>query len=114
MVRVGGGWVDLDSYLIEYIGKRRRTSSNVEVNDYEFLEVEGGRSVSALGVYSSPPRGGGRNSGRMSAMEIRRSVSPMELRRSVSPCFTEDGNSSVGFGSIGRAGGTRRMFVRRK
>jgi hypothetical protein len=154
MVRVGGGWVDLDSYLREYIGKReagrRRRSGSVEPihrEDFEFLEIDeppvggttfgrrnvttpggvrattplgermtppvgsGGRSVSSLGVYHSPPRAGGRNS----SMECRRSVSP----GLISPGLEEiSGPGSVGSnGSIGRSAGgavTRRMYVRRK
>jgi hypothetical protein len=156
MVRVGGGWVDLEKYLVEYIGKRRRTGGE----DFEILELDyssgnfggavkrGERSVSSLGVYSSPPTGGGRSSslgvrgsppggrnsslgfqttglgvrssppgGRTSSLGIR-NVSPAvgersssgEVRRSVSPAVGEWNGS----GSIGRAGGTRRMFVRRK
>jgi Growth-Arrest-Specific Protein 2 Domain len=73
MVRVGGGWVDLDQYLREYIGRRgdRRQSE-----EYEFLEVEGRRMV------SSPIVGDG-------------------LRRSVSPFGSEDGGLA-GFGGTRR------------
>jgi len=131
MVRVGGGWVDLEHYLVEYIGKHRRRSGSTEPNSatskrnasssasaygssprmdaYEFLELDdspmssgGQRSVSSLGVpYGSPPRG----SGRHSSLEM----------RSVTP---EIGNAGANpAGSIGRAAGggyIRRMYVRRK
>jgi len=123
MVRVGGGWVDLEQYLREYIGKRRggrRRSGSVASSstggggEYEFLDldsVEGrsgtpgsGRATSSLGVYSSPPRSAsvtGNASGRISSMDLRRSVSPMG--------FADDG-------TVGKVSGgsTRRMFVRRK
>ena len=125
MVRVGGGWVDLDSYLREYVCKRReyrrRSGSAASGTDFEFFEVaEGGRTVSSpvglnssgsragssLGVRGSPPRNG---NGRISAME---------LRRSVSPAFSTGGDSEFcgnGNGTVGRSGGgTRRVFVRRK
>ena len=128
MVRVGGGWVDLEQYLREYIGKRggsggRRRSGSVASStgggEFEFLDLDagegqgqgrrsvtpglvGGRATSSLGVYSSPPRNvsaGASGSGRMSSLDLRRSVSPMGL---------EEG--------MGKASGssTRRMFVRRK
>ena len=118
MVRVGGGWVDLEQYLKEYVGKReyrRRSGSATSSHggEYEILEWnEGGkrnvstpptmqmmmgtRSSSSLGIHhTSPPRGG--------------RVSALEFRRSVSPGISEDGT-----GSIGRAAGTRRVYVRRK
>ena len=104
MVRVGGGWVELDQYLREYIGKResthRRRSGSVEPLSpemgYEFLEVdERRRCVSSLGMHSSPPRGGGRNS----SLEVRRSVSPF-------------GDEMGGIVTVGT--GTRRVYVRRK
>lgn len=120
MVRVGGGWVDLDQYLREYIGKReyRRRSGSVASSatgdvGFELFEFEEhgsgigskkgtptqGRATSALGVYPSPPRGSGR-------------VSALDLRRSVSPGIEEGGSMT---GSIGRSnGGPRRMFIRRK
>lgn len=109
MVRVGGGWVDLEQYLVEYVGKReyRRRSGSVEpmAESYEVVDLDErrnvsnpvvltpeGRTVSSLGFHSSP-------SGRISAMEF---------RRSVSPAFEEGG-------SIGRTGGmARRVYVRRK
>ena len=123
MVRVGGGWVDLDQYLSEYIGKResthRRRSGSVEPLStaqmreelgFEFVEVEerrglggGMRSTSSLGVYhSSPPRGVG--GGRNSSLEVRRSVSP----------FGGQGFQGEDGSPIGVVGGTRRVFVRRK
>jgi Growth-Arrest-Specific Protein 2 Domain len=102
MVRVGGGWVDLDSYLREYIGKRessyRRRSGSVEplqqqpgspLLSVELVELEvGARSVSSLGVRNENT-GEGSASGRRSALEVRRSVSPFEEK------------------------GTRRVFMRR-
>jgi hypothetical protein len=120
MVRVGGGWVDLEQYLKEYVGKReyrRRsgsTTSNRGIGEYEVLELDdqpkgrmgstppslGMRATSSLGTYSSPPRG----SGRVSALEFRRSASPAGF----------SGGFEDGHGSIGRAGGTRRVYVRRK
>lgn len=119
MVRVGGGWVDLEQYLKEYVGKReyrRRsgsTTSSPGIGEYELLGLDdppmgrmgstpptlGMRAASSLGTYSSPPRG----SGRVSALEFRRSVSP-----------AGGGGFEDGHGSIGRAGGTRRVYVRRK
>jgi len=115
---VGGGWVDLEQYLKEYVGKReyRRRSGSVTsspgIGEYEVLDLDdqlkgrmgstppslGMRAASSLGTYSSPPRG----SGRVSALEFR-SVSP------AAAAAFEDGH-----GSIGRAGGTRRVYVRRK
>ena len=118
MVRVGGGWVDLEQYLKEYVGKReyRRRSGSVTsspgIGEYEVLDLDdqlkgrmgstppslGMRAASSLGTYSSPPRG----SGRVSALEF----------RSVSPAAA--GGFEDAHGSIGRAGGTRRVYVRRK
>ena len=112
MVRVGGGWVDLEQYLREYIGKReyRRRSGSIasSVGEYEFVDLDGeqgrrsvtpgvggsgGRASSSLGAYSSPPRSG--TGGRVSSLDLRRSVSPIGL----------DEKASVG---------PRRMYVRRK
>ena len=120
MVRVGGGWVDLEHYLKEYVGKReyRRSSGSVTsspgIGEFAVLDLDEGRgrigstppslggmrAASSLGLYSSPPRG----SGRASALEFRRSVSPA----------AGGGGFEDGHGSIGRAGGTRRVYVRRK